>query len=247
MAGERLTHSDRAHVLAMLQRQTNSAVHRRMNALLLLDAGWTPERVAEGLFIEAETVREHRRLSASAGRAGVERLTSVGHAPVLSEAQAAALVAEFSGRLYLTAKAVCGFVEKRFGLACTPHAMARLPGRTGFVWRRPETVPAKADATAQRAFLEDTMVVADHAAEADPARPRLFVDATHAACDADPAWGWIRRGATAVRKSNHGRVTVTLNGALMRPVRGGGVGAGARTGGEDGGAGSAVMREAVAQ
>jgi hypothetical protein len=72
----------------MLRRQTNSAVRRRMNALLLLDAGWTPERVAEGLLIEAETVREHRRLSASAGRAGVERLASVGHAPVLSEAQA---------------------------------------------------------------------------------------------------------------------------------------------------------------
>jgi hypothetical protein len=45
------------------------------------------------------------------------------------------------------------------------------------------------------------------------------VDATHPACDADPACGWIRRGATAVRKSNHGRVTVTLNGALSWPAR----------------------------
>jgi hypothetical protein len=31
--------SDRAHLLAMMRRQTPSTVHRRMNALLLLDDG----------------------------------------------------------------------------------------------------------------------------------------------------------------------------------------------------------------
>ena len=62
MAGVVLTPEDRAHFLAMLRRHTNSAVHRRMNALLLLDDGWTAERVAEALFIEAETVRAHWRL-----------------------------------------------------------------------------------------------------------------------------------------------------------------------------------------
>jgi hypothetical protein len=62
MAGAVLTPEDRAYFLAALRRQGNSAVHRRMNALLLLDDGWTAERVAEALFIEAETVRAHRRL-----------------------------------------------------------------------------------------------------------------------------------------------------------------------------------------
>jgi hypothetical protein len=49
--------ADRARLLAMMRRQTPSTVHRRMNALLLLDDGWTAERVAEALFIDAETVR----------------------------------------------------------------------------------------------------------------------------------------------------------------------------------------------
>ena len=62
-----------------------------MNTRLLLDDGWTAERVAEALFIDAETVRAHRRLYASGGRAGVERLAYVGHAPVLSQRQAAEL------------------------------------------------------------------------------------------------------------------------------------------------------------
>lgn len=220
MAGNLLTPSDRAHFLAMMRRQVNSAVHRRMNALLLLDDGWTAERVAEALFIEAETVREHRRLYAAERRAGIERLAYAGHAPVLTEVQMAELAAELSGRLYLTAKAVCGFVAGRFGLSYTPHAMARLLGRIGFVWKRPKRVPAKADAEAQRVFLEGTLAPLMTAAEAAPAtRPLYFVDATHPAYDAHPACGWIRRGETRALRSNHGRVNVTMNGALSWPAR----------------------------
>jgi len=64
MAGSILDPTDRAHLLLMMRRQTPSTVHRRMNALLLLllDDGWAAERVAEVLFIDAETVRDHRRL-----------------------------------------------------------------------------------------------------------------------------------------------------------------------------------------
>lgn len=219
MAGVVLNPEDRAFFLAAMRRQGNSAVHRRMNALLLLDDGWTAERVAEALFIDAETVRAHRRLYAAGGRSGVEQLAYVGHAPVLSEVQVAELSAELAGRVYLTAKAVCGFVAVRFGLAYTPHAMARLLGRLGYVWKRPKVVPAKADAEAQRAFLDGVLLPLMAEAEADPATPLLFVDATHPAYDAHPAQGWIRRGERAVLPSNHGRVNVTLNGALSWPAR----------------------------
>lgn len=94
MAGAVLSAADRTHFLAMLRRQTNSAVHRRMNALLLFDDGWTAKRVAEALFIDAETVREHRRLYTAEGRAGTERLAYAGHAPVLTEAQSTMLAAD---------------------------------------------------------------------------------------------------------------------------------------------------------
>jgi hypothetical protein len=148
----------------------------------------------------------------------VERLAYAGHAPVLGEAQVAELSAELSGRVSLTAKAVCGFVAARFGLSYTPHAMARLLGRIGFVRKRPKVVPAKADAAAQRAFLEGTLLPLMAEAEADPATPLLFVGATHPAYDAHPAQGWIRRGERAVLPSDHGRVNVTLNGALFWPA-----------------------------
>ncbi|MFN3447112.1 MAG: IS630 family transposase [Roseococcus sp.] len=184
-----------------------------MNPLLPLDDGWTAERVAEALFIDAETVRAHRRLYGASG----EPLAYAGHAPVLSAAQA--LSAEVSSRVSLTAKAVCGFVAERSGLADTPHAVARRLGRLGFVWKRPELVPAKADGAAQRAFLDTTLLPLMRAAEADWATLLLFVDSTHPSYDAHPALGRIRRGERAVLPSTHGRANVTPTGALSWPAR----------------------------
>jgi transposase len=122
MSGLILPPEDRAHLLLMMRRQTPSPVHRRMNALLLLDDGWTAEQAAKVLFIDAETVREHHRLYQASGVAGIERLKYEGAASDLSEEQRAALGAELDARLYMTAKAVCAFVQRTFGVTYTAHA-----------------------------------------------------------------------------------------------------------------------------
>ena len=65
-----LTPEERTHFLRKMRQHLPSPVHRRMNALLLLDDGWAAERVAEALFIDAETLREHRRLYRTEGATG---------------------------------------------------------------------------------------------------------------------------------------------------------------------------------
>ena len=218
MAGMLLSEADRGHFLAQMRRQINSAVHRRMNALLL-DEGWTAEAVAHALFVGAETVREHRRPYRGEGRAGVERLAYQGSAPTLIAPQQTALDAELAHKLYLSAAEVCDFVRREFGTHYTPHAMAKLLRRMGFVWKQPKRVPAKADPVAQRAFLETTLAQLMAEAAANPNRPLYFVDATHPAYAAYLACGWIKKGETQTLQSNHGRVNVTLNGALSWPDR----------------------------
>jgi transposase len=146
MSGAILSPTDRAHLLWMMRQQTPSTVHRRMNALLLLDDGWAFERVADALFIDAETVREHRRLYETSGVGGLERLNYQGHEPGLSETQLATLKAELDAHLYMTAKAVYDFVRQRFAVGYTPNAMTKLLKRLGFVYKKPKCVPAKADA-----------------------------------------------------------------------------------------------------
>jgi transposase len=217
MSGAILTPEDRAHFLRMMRQQTSSPVHRRMNALLLLDDGWTAERVAAALFIDADTVREHRRLYQAAGISGVERLQYEGGEPALTPAQLTALSAELDARLYLTAKAVCAFVERSFAVTYTAHAMAKLLKRLNFVYKKPKRVPAKANEEIQRTFFEATLGPLMAAANHD--KPLYFVDGTHPSYTAHAAYGWIRKGQTRELKSNHGRTNININGALSWPGR----------------------------
>jgi hypothetical protein len=91
MSGAILTPEDRTHLLLMMRQQTPSPVRRRMNALLLVDDGWTAERVAAALFIDADTVREHRRLYQTAGVSGVGRLQYEGGESALTAEQPASV------------------------------------------------------------------------------------------------------------------------------------------------------------
>jgi transposase len=201
----------------MMRRHTPSPVHRRMNALLLLDDGWAAERVAEVLFIDAETVREHRRLYQTTGVAGLALLNYEGCDPALSEAQLTALETELDAHLYMTAKEVCDFVRRTFEVIYTPNAMTKLLKRLDYVYKKPKCVPAKADAAVQERFAQETLLPLMAQANAD--HPLYFVDGMHPAYTAHPAFGWIKRGATRELKSNHGRVNVNINGALSWPDR----------------------------
>ena len=125
--------------------------------LLLLDDGWAAERIAEALYIDAETVREYRRLYKSSGVTGLERLAYVGAEPDLTTEQRATLSAELEARLYMTSKEVCAFVAAKFGVEYTPNAMSKLLNRLGFVYKKPKRVPAKANAAAQQQLEEQTL------------------------------------------------------------------------------------------
>jgi len=105
-----------------------------MSAPLLLDDGWAAGRVAEVLFIDAETVREHRRLYETSRVAGLERLNDEGSEPALGEAQLDVLRTELDAHLHMTAKMVCVFVRRAFAVDDTANAMTKLLKRLGFVY-----------------------------------------------------------------------------------------------------------------
>ena len=217
MPGAILSPEERSSLLRAMRRQTNSHIHRRMNVVLLLDDGWTAERIAEALFLDVETVREHRRLYQTAGKSGLERLAYAGSEPLLDAATRAALAAELDRHLYMTSRATCAFVRDRFGIGYTANAMSKLLNRMGFVHKKPKCVPAKADAAVQEQFVTETL--APLMAAAGPDRPLYFADGTHPAYKGHPAYGWIRRGQDRELKSNHGRVNININGALRWPER----------------------------
>jgi transposase len=213
MGKDFLSSADRAYFRTMMRRQINSAVHRRMNTLLLLDAGWSVSKVADALFLDEGTVRAHQGLYLTQGRQGVERLDYAGGQPLLKPAELAVLKSHVSGQLYMSAKAVAAWVGERFAVDYTANAMTKLLKRLGFVYKLPKRVPAKASARTQADFLAETLDPLLKAAS-DDGKPVYFVDATHAAYDAHAACGWILRGQTRELKANHGRVRINVNGAL---------------------------------
>ena len=90
----------------------NSAVHRRMNVLLLLDDGLMPEQIAKVLYLDESTVRDHQSLYRKQGRVGVESLGYVG------------------GQRALTAKDIAAWIAARFKVSYTPHGALCWPERT---------------------------------------------------------------------------------------------------------------------
>jgi len=74
-----------------------SPVHRRINALLLSDDGWA----TDAFFIDAETVREYRRLYRTDGREGIEKRRYEGNEPALILDQLNALAA-FDESIFLS-------------------------------------------------------------------------------------------------------------------------------------------------
>jgi len=188
-----------------------------MNVLLLLDDGWPVGRICEALYVDEGTVRGHLRLYGTQGREGVERLAYGGGAGPLAREQLQALSDWVDVAVPQVSREACDFAADRFGVSYSANAMSKLLKRLGFVHKKPKNVPAKADAAAQRAFVEETLKPLMDTA--NKAAPLYFVDATHPSYTGRPAHGWIRRGRTVELKSNHGRTRININGALSWPDR----------------------------
>lgn len=143
MAGLILTPEDRAHFLVLMRCQMNSAVHRRVNVLLLVDDGWSTARIAGALYLDESTVAAHRALYAQRGRAGVESLDYAGRVSRLSADQRIALADWMTVEVPQTAQAVCAWAESTFGVSYATHAMARLLGQIGSCSRSPNACPPR--------------------------------------------------------------------------------------------------------
>ena len=87
-----LSSEDRAELIALAR--DGSAAHqlaRRANALALLDAGWSCEKVAGALLMDDDTIRKWHGLFVAQGLIGLARFDPGGSVGFLNAAQAATL------------------------------------------------------------------------------------------------------------------------------------------------------------
>lgn len=183
----------------------------KVKALLLLNAGWSYEMIANALFLDDSTVR---RYESNYHKGGLDLLIEddyQGKACKLSVLQEAELRQHLEGNTYGSAKEIVVYVYERFGVAYTEAGVVNLLHRLGFVYKKMKQVPGKADSEKQREFLEKYAEIRKQMEEKDKL---YFMDGTHPHHNSMPAYGWIPKGQTKEIKSNTGRSRININGAL---------------------------------
>jgi transposase len=185
---------------------------RRANAILLLDDGWSCERVAKALYLDDDTVRSWRKLYEERGIAGLEQFDAGGSSSRLSAAQEEALKAYVAQALPRSTRAIGAFIEREFGIVYESRAgLIALLHRLGLEYRKPEVIGRKLDAEKQQAFIESYEKL-QNALRPDEAV--LFVDAVHPTHAARPVGCWAPKEETLAIEQASGRERLNIHGAV---------------------------------
>ena len=133
------------------------------------------------------------------------------HRGYLSLEQEQELDTYLQERLHITAKSVVAYVEERWDIHYTESGMTDLLHRLGYVYKKPKLVPGKANAQAQKAFLDDYEKLKENKADDDVI---LFMDAVNPQHNPVMTSGWIKQGKNFQICSNTGRQRLNINGAV---------------------------------
>jgi len=208
-----LSPSQRAELLALLRSgRTEQRVARRANAMLLLDDGWSCERVAEVLYLDDDTVRSWRKTYDEGGLAGLERFEAGCSASHLSKAQEEAVEAWIAATLPRSTRQVGAYIEKEFGVVYKSRAgLIALLHRLGFEYAKPETIGRKLNAEKQKAFIEAYQKLLN---SLGPDEAAVFADAVHPTHAARPVGCWAPAKENLAIEQTSGRQRLNVHGAI---------------------------------
>ncbi len=183
----------------------------RIKAIILLNSGWRPSQIAQVLLIDRSTVRRYYH---DYKKGGVTRLLETNyarHRGYLTLEQEQTLDGYLQEHLHITAKSVIAYVEDRWDIRYSESGMTDLLHRLGYVYKKPKLVPGKADAQAQKVFLEEYEALKKSRDKDDVI---LFMDAVHPQHNPVMSNGWIKQGKEFQICSNTGRQRLNINGAV---------------------------------
>ena len=185
---------------------------RRANALLLLDDGWSCEKVAGALYVDDDTIRNWRSLFETAGVSGLLRFESGGSVGFLSEAQEAQLKAWIVETLPRTTRGVGAYIQREFSVAYESRSgLIKLLHRLGLEYQKPEVIGRKLDVGKQKAFIETYENLLKSLA---PDEAVLFGDAVHPTHAARPVGCWTTKQDSLAIKQTTGRQRLNIHGAV---------------------------------
>jgi transposase len=208
-----LTAKERAELTALARNGlAEHRLSRRANAVLLLDKGWSCERVAEALFVDDDTIRQWHGLFVSASASGLSKFEAGGGGGFLNEAQEAQLKAWIARTLPRSTRQVGTYILGEFGVVYESRSgLIKLLHRLGLEYQKPEVIGRNLDESKQKAFIAayENLLNSLGADEAV-----LFADAVHPTHAARPVGCWTTKQEKLAIEQTSGRQRLNIHGAI---------------------------------
>jgi len=204
---------DRADLTA-LARDGSAAnrLARRANALVLLDAGWSCEKVAVALLLDDDTIRRWHGLFIEDGLEGLTRFEAGGSACQMNEEQQEKLKAWVSTTLPRSTRQIGAWIDKEFGLVYAGRSgLIALLHRLGLEYHKPEVIPRKLNEEKQKEFIAAYKKLMNSLPHDEAV---LFGDAVHPTHAVRPAGCWAPSDENLAIEQTSGRQRINIHGAV---------------------------------
>lgn len=183
----------------------------RLKSILLLDQGWSYEKIAQALFLDDQTVRNYDQSYRDHKKEGLLNLKYIGRPAKLTSQQCQELKAYLDAVTHLTAKAIVEYIKKTYGVIYARKGVMDLLHRLGFVYKKPKLMPGSPDPLKQEEFLHMYEGLKENLQNNDEI---VFLDSVHPQHNARAGYGWILKGITKELPTNTGRHRLHITGAL---------------------------------
>jgi len=203
-----LSDQERATLRIQHKQERDKRVADRIKAVLLHDNGWSPQHIAEALFISDQAVRDHIDDYKTSSKLKPD---NGGSEEKLSREQTDQLEVHLREHTYLYVKDIIAYVQATFGIIYTVPGMRTWLQRHEFSYKKPAIVPGKANEERQQEWLE----AYEQLKLALPGDETIcFIDGVHPTHNVQPAYGWIKKGVRKEIPANTGRSRLNLSGAI---------------------------------
>jgi len=233
MTDFKLNNDQISELIAIHKSIKNKKIAYKINAIILLEKGYSYEEIHEVLLLDERTIRRYRpplslrdispfargriiTTPLTKGRLrGVENKYKGGQSKLLKE-QEKELTRYIENNIFSTAAEICRFVKKKFNVEYSPEGMVHTLHRLGFSYKKTPPLPF-GHLPLRKGEKYIPLTKGDNRGlnlrkNQKPTEKVYFMDGVHPTHNVMPAYAWIKKGKEKEVKSNSGRQRINING-----------------------------------
>ena len=201
-----------------IEKNNNRIQSDRIRIILLLDSGWSQNKVAEAFMIDRKSVYNCFKRYKEYGIEGLLNDCHRGREPFLSTDQKDDLIEDLKSKLFRSVMEIIHHVKEKFNVEYSLSGMKYMLHCLNFSFKKPKGVPAKANEVTQRKYARYLKYLITLMSGKKSGKERMgrvfFADAVHPTHGTALQYGWIKKGQEFWLKTPGGRFRVNLHGVV---------------------------------